>query len=488
MQNGYNVNGVVQNRRNRYTTELSAELKMKKLFVVGLDFQIWTGSTVLRKEDFRIGENGQLPPDDVVENLGSKKLLDTTFLNGFRAIRARARRLLEENGVRFMGGFAVPIENKDRVLSALDKCVEDFRAEKERFMANYQSYVDKWIAEHPELGSQLKADAKELRTVESRLYADYGTMQMQPLTGDEDRFSKKVDSLSSTLFRDIAIMANDFSRRSLLGKEKCRSWQPLLAMRRKLDSLSFLDGGIRPIIEMIDAVRAHLPKEGVVIEGSAFVELSACISILSNEETMRAAADGTVTIEAMTAQIAASRPVPPSIPADIPPAAIPSAPSATAPDEESLFESLFGAEANAPAATTLPQPSAPDPLPPQPQVPLPADEGETDDFERLFALAEERMEEGLVVPETPVVASHPASQNSQKAPDAQSALPKKETHAEAQRAEASSEAAEASPSGEAEAQSESRGDRAEEKEPEFPVHEVVTSRFEMPEIGEGMVL
>ena len=52
-------------------------MKMRKLFVVSLDFQIWTGSTVLRREDFRLGENGQLPPDDLVENLSCKKLIDT---------------------------------------------------------------------------------------------------------------------------------------------------------------------------------------------------------------------------------------------------------------------------------------------------------------------------------------------------------------------------------------------------------------------------
>lgn len=50
---------------------------MRKLFVVGFDFQIWTGSTVLRRENFRLEENGQLPPDDLVENLGCKKLIDT---------------------------------------------------------------------------------------------------------------------------------------------------------------------------------------------------------------------------------------------------------------------------------------------------------------------------------------------------------------------------------------------------------------------------
>lgn len=50
---------------------------MRKLFVVGFDFQIWTGSTVHRRENFRLGENGQLPPDDLVENLGCKKLIDT---------------------------------------------------------------------------------------------------------------------------------------------------------------------------------------------------------------------------------------------------------------------------------------------------------------------------------------------------------------------------------------------------------------------------
>ena len=66
---------------------------MRKLFVVSLDFQIWTGSTVLRREDFRLGENGQLPPDDLVENLGCKKLIDMKQ-------QKRARRCVDGSSAR----------------------------------------------------------------------------------------------------------------------------------------------------------------------------------------------------------------------------------------------------------------------------------------------------------------------------------------------------------------------------------------------------
>lgn len=338
---GYDIDAVAADRRNRFTTELSPEMKMKKLFVVGLDFQIWTGSTVLRKEDFSLGENGQLPPDDLVENFGSKKLLDTKTLNVFRAIKTRARRLLEENGVRFMGGYAVPVDRQDAVLTELDECVQAFNAEKARFMANYQSYVDKWIAGHPELAAQLRADGKSLDTVDQRLYADYGTMRMQPLEGDEARFNHKVEALSSTLFGDVVQMANEYYRKAILGKDKCRSWAPLLAIRNKLEGLSFLDGGIRPVITMIDAVRRHLPKEGTQIEGSALIELAACVAILSREDAMQGVADGRVTIEKMTQQIEAVRPQP-ALLADSPEHAPASSAHRSWPAAEtgSLFEDL----------------------------------------------------------------------------------------------------------------------------------------------------
>lgn len=471
MQNGYNVNAVARNRRLSNTTELSPELKMKKVFLVGLNFQIWTGSTVLRKEDFKLGENGELPPEDVVDSLGAKKLLDTTTLNGFHAIRARARRFLSENGVRFMGGFAVPVERQSEVLKTLDKCVEEFNEEKKTFLANYPGYVESWIQSHPELGTQLRADAKDVQAVEERLYADYGTMQMQPLAGDEERFGQKVDELTSTLMKDIAATANEFFRKTLLGKEKCRTWQPLLQMRRKLDSLRFLDGGICPVIEMIDAVRAHLPKEGAVVEGSAFVELSACVGILSREETIRAVAEGTVSVDVMTEQITAARPLPPPLPADIPPA---SRPAAAVPDEESLFDSLFGAESKAPEAVDIPPAVPSRPLPPKTPVSVPVPEGETDDFERLFALAEERMEAGLVVAEMP--AEVPAEP--QLTPEPEPAEPERAKPVEV-KAEASAEG---------KVDQADRESEVEEKvqEPEFPVHQVVD--HVVPELGDCALL
>lgn len=382
----YDVDGVAANRRNRFSCELSPEMKMKKLFVVGLDFQIWTGSTVLRKEDFVLGESGQLPPEDLVESLGCKKLLDTTKLNVFQAIKARARRLLDENGVRFMGGYAVPVDKQKEVLEALDKYVAEFNRERDIFLANYRSYVEQWIKGHPELGARLRADAKSLETVSKRLFADYGTMRMQPLEGDENRFNQKVESLSTTLFRDVAQMANKYYRESIFGKDKCRSWSPLLAIRNKLEGLAFLDGGIRPVIDMIDAVRRHLPKEGCQIEGPALIELAACVSVLSREDAMRGVANGTVSVEKMTAQIEAQKPQPALMTVPVPeqkPQPVtdrleavqtPSEP-ASVPDEKaddttatgSLFETSEAEEIEAlrrfmageePAASAEPQPDA----------------------------------------------------------------------------------------------------------------------------------
>lgn len=55
---------------------------LDSLSVVQIDFNIWSGQTRLRPEDFNLGVGGELPSEKVAQ-LGSKKIIDNANLNGF---------------------------------------------------------------------------------------------------------------------------------------------------------------------------------------------------------------------------------------------------------------------------------------------------------------------------------------------------------------------------------------------------------------------
>lgn len=281
------------------TTQNNRKAKLEKLCYIIPQFRVWTGQTVLREEDFRLGENGSLPPKGVIAELGMKNTVDPKTLNVFQTIKRRAYRLLEDNGIAWMGGFAVPIDRADDLTALLDGEVKAFEDATVEFLRDYDAHVEKWIRANPEFAEQLRSAVKPGEYVRNRFHAGYVAARLQPLSDNDEAFEKEVDGLSSRLFESVGQLADRFFRESLCNKSVCRSPETLLRIRNKLDGLRFLDSRISPILELVDRVVSHLPSNGT-IEGPVFWELTACILLLSDQEKMRAAANGQFDLDAFT--------------------------------------------------------------------------------------------------------------------------------------------------------------------------------------------
>lgn len=86
----------ITRKRNRYSPAASAgRPKMPRL----------TAGKKLRTED--LGAGVTLPPSELA-SLGSKKIINSDELKEFENLKRRAVRLLELNGVRFLGGYGLP--------------------------------------------------------------------------------------------------------------------------------------------------------------------------------------------------------------------------------------------------------------------------------------------------------------------------------------------------------------------------------------------
>ena len=157
----------------------------KKLAVVLLDFRQcfrqWTGASVLREEDFRLGVGGELPPENVIRDWGSKCICNPDSLKIFAAIKRRAERLLSAHGVAFMGGTAIPMEKSQAVLEKLSAIADDYNQAREAFLADYDRQMASWLAENSEFSEQL---AKALLTrdeVRQRIHAKFHVFKVSPL-------------------------------------------------------------------------------------------------------------------------------------------------------------------------------------------------------------------------------------------------------------------------------------------------------------------
>ena len=288
-----NQNTDKQNRR--------VNTKADKLMVVILDFRQWSGTTVLRESDIKVGTDGKLPPKAVIAQLGQKNILDPKLLDRFNTIKARAVRFLQDNGVGFLGGYAVPIEKASEVVSVLDGFVEEYEHAKQDFMMSYDTLVDDWIRQNPDFAEELRAAKKSRAEVDQKIYAAYTAIRVQPIeeNGQVDRFNQDVDGLADRLLKSVAQTAGKLSLGTLDKSGKSSAIRPVPTLRKissKLKGLSFLDEGVEPIIEMIDALLAKIPADGRIV-GPLFWETQAVVSVLADVQRMKAIADGSLSLD-----------------------------------------------------------------------------------------------------------------------------------------------------------------------------------------------
>ena len=268
----------------------------QKVALFSLNFRQWTGTTVFRREDFQVGDNGRLPPAQVIRDLGSKNLIEPEVLKTFTTIKARARRILEETGIPFMTGWAVPIAIATAVKEKLDEQVSEYNLAKEAFLRDYDKKVEEWIRENPDFAEQLRQSGKTRADVETRIHAGYFIARVQPINNDES-LRAEFASLPDRLLHEVSRCAKQLYDDSFESKDSVsqRSIGTLRRLKDKLDTLSFLDSGIMPIAQMINQCLTTLPTNGR-LKGTAFWQLQGCVSLLSSVERMKRISNGELTL------------------------------------------------------------------------------------------------------------------------------------------------------------------------------------------------
>lgn len=113
------------------------------IFIDGVLMQIhvsfWSGARILRPEDLG------LKPEQVATayKLGRKMLVPEEVIRNFRRIEGQARRLVEENSHHFPIGNANFVTRKSfnkKVHAGLLKLVEEYQAQVDNLIANYDQY------------------------------------------------------------------------------------------------------------------------------------------------------------------------------------------------------------------------------------------------------------------------------------------------------------------------------------------------------------
>ena len=272
----------------------------EQLVLVEHGIELWSGQARLENGDFNITDGKSLLKEDVRASSGQKWLIDKAKLAPFAASKKRFISILENNGIRFMGGYAVPAKNWSEIRLQLDAESQRFEEAKSDFLLDYEGDIEAWAASHPRLCESIRSAAPEKASVEKKIRTGYMAVRLSAATPEEAPvLEEKLSGLSGQLVTEIRTAASVFVRtvmnRSTDGSS-VTSVKQLSIISNKLRGLAFLAPGCLPFAEKIDATLAKLMNSrGNLDKGNPqmYQKLLALTGILTNEVILSEILSGT---------------------------------------------------------------------------------------------------------------------------------------------------------------------------------------------------
>lgn len=263
------------------------------LLALNLQVSIWSARKKLTPEDFSGVSASDLPPDDLA-SLGSKRVCNPDDLRIFSTLKSRAVNLLDRQGVRFLGGWAIPEAESTGIVRDLQQLQHEFLTEKDTFLTRYDDAVHDWIAKHAGwetliANSTVSADyVRSHLSFEWQFYKVVNPQEMRHLApAVTEGLKQAVGGLGMTLFDEIAKSADDAWKRTFAGRTAItrKALSPLKTMQAKLRGMSFIEPRVMPVVDVIRTALENLPLKGE-ITGRDLLMLQGVVSLLRDPQSL----------------------------------------------------------------------------------------------------------------------------------------------------------------------------------------------------------
>lgn len=262
---------------------------LDQLLLVDLSgVHLWTARKKLKPEMLE----GKIPPA-ILASLGSMRVIDPEKLKPFEKIKRQATKVLEECGVRFLGGYAVSQDQIQDVVDQLESLKSQFYDLKDNFLPNYDRWINEWIEkgwEKQEWRDAIRTSVTPKRQVDDGMQFGYAACRVSP-DGDKhlsNTLGTQVRGLSDQLFAETADTAERLLESGLAtrGHVSQTTLNTVRKINAKLRGLMFLSGDVKALTVHIEEVLTALPKSGVV-NGAQYNSVVALVSTLSDEESIK---------------------------------------------------------------------------------------------------------------------------------------------------------------------------------------------------------
>lgn len=152
-----------------------------------------------------------------------------------------------------------------------------------------------------------RADQPDACSVKQKINADFAVFRFVPAEAEIDKtdsLKRTVDGLFDEVIEDVAKRSRLLHKRSVTGKSaddlSQRTLSTLKVMKEKLNGLRFLNGGVAPMIDLINRLLSLMPTRGKFTPDQ-FNALNAALSVLCSEQLLVEVATGKLTLDSYLA-------------------------------------------------------------------------------------------------------------------------------------------------------------------------------------------
>lgn len=251
--------------------------------VVMLDASTYTGRQALSKTEKQSA--GVTAPEEIM-SVGFKKVVSPEAVRPFATLKKAAERILYQYGVRFLGGWAIPNDRVKEALAEVRQLQEEYGKEKARFLANYTRYVREWASAHKDWASFI-GSGHTPEALERSLHFGFSAVAIAPVDVEGSDIESEVNGIGARALMEVSKEALSLWDKSLKGKDRItqKTLRPVHKMIEKLDSLSFVDGRLTPLVDHVRGVLDQLPKAGPM-DGPDLAAVAGIVLTLSRGDGM----------------------------------------------------------------------------------------------------------------------------------------------------------------------------------------------------------
>lgn len=228
--------------------------------------EVWSGTVKFdHRQVVSDAARQELPPTELASDGRLSLVPAKTALTKLLSTRKAVERLLKDKGFALLGGYAVATSELPDVMAGLvtletqfNQLVDDLVATRQSLYAEQQSKFPKWA-------SLLRANEASEATIRSRCVFDVavfevGTPQEQSAA---NRLTKAAGNAYPALLETIAADAESRLEAVLkIPEVNQRSVNPVRELIDKLDTFSFMDPSVSPLVGALRGQMALLPANG----------------------------------------------------------------------------------------------------------------------------------------------------------------------------------------------------------------------------------